>query len=177
MADKRKKFSLKILVVGEPAVGKTSVIRRFSDGTFDDNYVHTIGADFNIKVVEIPEENLDVILTVWDIGGQERFEIIRKYYYEGSNAAIVVFDLTNKDTFAEVNRWYADLASYLEDIPIALMANKTDLTDKRVITDEQLEEMKTNLNFKFYFKTSAKDGTNVHEAFRQMALLCLKGKV
>ncbi len=76
MADKRKKFSLKILVVGEPAVGKTSVIRRFSDGTFDENYEHTIGADFNIKVVEIPEENLDVILTVWDIGGQERFEMV-----------------------------------------------------------------------------------------------------
>ncbi|MHA1784992.1 MAG: Rab family GTPase [Candidatus Helarchaeota archaeon] len=173
----KKKFSLKVLVVGEPAVGKTSVIRRFSDGTFDENYEHTIGADFNIKVVEVPEENVDVILTVWDIGGQERFEVIRKYYYEGSNAAFIVCDLTNKETFSEVNRWYADLASYLQNIPIALMANKVDLKDQIEITDNDLEEMTKNLNLKFYFKTSAKDGTNVHKAFREIALLCLKGEM
>ena len=92
MVEDRKKFPFKIVVVGDPAVGKTSIVRRFADDQFEESYIHTIGADFNVKVVKLGDK--EIILTVWDIGGHEHFNEIRPYYYEGAHAAICVFDLT-----------------------------------------------------------------------------------
>ncbi|NVM04975.1 MAG: GTP-binding protein [Candidatus Helarchaeota archaeon] len=169
-----KKYQLKVVVVGDPAVGKTSLIRRFADDKFEDEYKHTIGADFNVKVIEYPEVKKNAVLTVWDIGGQERFEIIRRYYYEGSHAGFIVFDLTNKDAFKHVLNWYNDLREYLKDIPIALLANKLDLEDNIVISDSEIEEKLKELKIEFYLKTSAKTGENVEKAFSRLAKIKLE---
>lgn len=162
-----KKYQLKMVVVGNPAVGKTSIIRRFADDKFESEYKHTIGADFNVKVIEYPDKS--IVLTVWDIGGHERFEIIRGYYYEGSQAGLIVFDLTNKKSFDAISKWHKDLSSYLKDIPIAVIANKLDLEDKIVISDEDIESIIQELNIDFYIKTSAKTGENVEQAFARLA--------
>ena len=168
-----KKYQLKIVVVGDPAVGKTSLIRRFADDKFEDAYTHTIGADFNVKVVEFPESKKNAVLTVWDIGGQERFDIIRGYYYEGSHAGLIVFDLTNKESLEHVSNWYKDLQSYLKNIPIALIANKNDLESQIIISDNDIESKTNELKIDFYFKTSAKTGENVEDAFSKLAKICI----
>jgi len=169
-----KKYQLKVVVVGDPAVGKTSLIRRFADDKFEDEYKHTIGADFNVKVIEFPESKKNAVLTVWDIGGQERFEIIRRYYYEGSHAGLIVFDLTNKKAFDHITNWYNDLREYLKDIPIALIANKLDLKDAIVISDSDIESKMKELKIEFYYKTSAKTGENVENAFSKLAKIKLE---
>ena len=158
-----------MVVVGDPAVGKTSIIRRFADDKFEDDYKHTIGADFNVKVIEFPEEKKNAVLTVWDIGGHERFEIIRRYYYEGSHAGLIVFSLTDKESFNNVENWYNDLRTYLKDIPILVIANKADLEETAVIKDEEIDAKIKELNIDQYFKTSAKTGSNVEEAFSALA--------
>ncbi|MHA1300730.1 MAG: Rab family GTPase [Candidatus Helarchaeota archaeon] len=164
-----KKYQLKMVVVGDPAVGKTSIIRRFADDKFEDDYKHTIGADFNVKVIEFPESKRNAVLTVWDIGGHERFEIIRRYYYEGSHAGLIVFSLTNKESFKSVTNWYNDLRQYLKNIPIILIANKKDLVDEIVIEDSEIEAKVKELELVQYFKTSAKTGENVEKAFSALA--------
>ncbi|MFX1451929.1 MAG: Rab family GTPase [Promethearchaeota archaeon] len=169
-----KKYQLKVVVVGDPAVGKTSLIRRFADDKFEDEYKHTIGADFNVKVIEFPESKKNAVLTVWDIGGQERFEIIRRYYYEGSHAGLIVFDLTNKKAFDHITNWYNDLREYLKDIPIALIANKLDLKNAIVISDSDIESKMKELKIEFYLKASAKTGENVEQAFSRLAKLKLE---
>ena len=171
-----KKYQLKVVVVGDPAVGKTSIIRRFADDQFDEDYKHTIGADFNVKVIEYPESKENAVLTVWDIGGHERFEIIRRYYYEGSHAGLIVFSLTNKESFDSVKNWYNDLRTYLKDIPIVLIANKVDLKDKSIIADDEIEKKLKELNLNNYFKTSAKTGENVEKAFSKVARMKIDNK-
>ncbi|MHA1378032.1 MAG: Rab family GTPase [Candidatus Helarchaeota archaeon] len=167
-----KKYQLKMVVVGDPAVGKTSIIRRFADDKFEEDYKHTIGADFNVKVIEFPESKKNAVLTVWDIGGHERFEIIRRYYYEGSHAGLIVFSLTNEESFKSVTNWYNDLRTYLKDIPMILIANKADL-ENPVISDDQIEAKIKELDIKKYFKTSAKTGDNVNQAFSALAKMKL----
>ncbi len=158
---------MKVVVVGDPAVGKTSLIRRFADDKFEEDYKHTIGADFNVKVIEFPEGK-NAVLTVWDIGGHERFEIIRRYYYEGSHAGLIVFSLTDPESYKNTTNWFNDLRTYLKDIPIILIANKADLEDQKV-SDKEIEEKLKELKLDKYYKTSAKTGNNVEEAFAELA--------
>ena len=102
-----KKLAFKIIVIGDPSVGKTSLIRRYSDNKFDISYLPTIGADFNLKIVELP--NIEVILTIWDIGGHDRFSAIRSFYYQGAQAGVMVFDRSRKETFKSIEKWKSDL--------------------------------------------------------------------
>lgn len=165
-----KKLAFKIVVIGDPSVGKTSVIRRFSENKFSKSYLPTIGADFNLKVIELP--NAQVIMTVWDIGGHDRFDSIRTFYYSGAHGGIIAFDLTRKDTLESVKQWGEDILKGAgEKIPIIIMANKADLKDSIAVNDAEIEAIAKELNMP-YFKTSAKSGLNVQEAFHKMAKDC-----
>lgn len=169
-----KRYPLKIVIVGDAAVGKTSLIRRLADNKFEDAYTHTIGADFNVKVVEFPEHKKNAVLTLWDIGGQERFDLIRGYYYEGSHAGLIVFDLTKKESFKNVSNWHHDLQSYLKNIPIALIGNKNDLESQIIISDNDIESKMNELKIDFSIKTSAKTGENVEDVFSKLAKMVLE---
>lgn len=169
MGEERKKFPFKVIVIGDPAVGKTSIVRRFADDQFEDTYIHTIGADFNVKVVTLGES--EIILTVWDIGGQERFDEIRRYYYEGAHAAMCVFDLTSAQSFKSVPKWHKDLRAYLPEVPCILVANKADLDHG--LDEKDIDKIKAELKLDKLFKTSAKTGKNVTKAFEEIAKLCL----
>lgn len=168
----KEKFGFKLVITGNASVGKTSLIRRYADNKFDQDYKPSIGADFTLKVVKFP--GFDVILTVWDIGGQDLFDSLRNYYYFGSNASIIVFDVTRPETLERIkSKWMPDIKTHVGDIPLLVLANKVDLEDERKVSKEDIEEWSEKLGVKI-FETSAKTGDNVKEAFETIAKMCFK---
>jgi len=167
------KYGFKVVVLGDPAVGKTSLIRRFADNKFEKSYLPSIGADFTLKVVEF--EKIQAILTIWDIGGQKEFDEIRSFYYYGANAGIMVFDCTRSETYDNlINKWTIPFKEGVgEPIPCIILCNKIDMIKQRVVTDQQCEEISNTLGYPIYL-TSAKSGENVHTAFEQIATMCLQ---
>ena len=167
-----KKLAFKIILIGDPGVGKTSTIRRYSDGKFDQSYLPTIGADFNLKVVDM--ENLEIILTIWDIGGHDRFSMIRNFYYQGAHGGFIIFDITRKETFENVANWNQDLLKGANaKIPSLIIANKADLQSEAQVTDNEIENLAKEMGIPWY-KTSAKTGQNIDEAFNKVAELIVK---
>jgi small GTP-binding protein len=163
-----KEFTWKIVVLGDPSVGKTSLVTYYTQRSFKDFYLPTLGANFSIKDVEL-DSNIHVKVYVWDIAGQTKFASIRRMFYEKAVAAIFVFDVTNKATFNGIEAWKADLVESLgPEFPCALVANKTDL--ERVVTSEEGFEKASDLAMS-YFETSAKTGVGVDDAFFNLLLL------
>jgi small GTP-binding protein len=160
-------FSVKIIVLGAPGVGKTSLIRRFVDDKFAESYVSTIGVDISRKEVNV-SENCIVNESIWDIGGQaQEMAPYRKRFYFGANHAFIVFDITRKSTFDKIQIWRDDLETSNLQLSFILIANKTDLGNPEV-TLEQIKQKAADLNCP-YLLCSAKSGNNVIDAFRYAA--------
>ncbi|MHA1268400.1 MAG: Rab family GTPase [Candidatus Helarchaeota archaeon] len=164
-------YRFKVVVIGDAAVGKTSIIRKYSLNKFEENYKMTVGADFNVKLVNFDDLG-EVSLTIWDFGGQEKFQEIRKYYYYGTQAAIIVFDIVNPESFKNVKKWKDDLYRETGEIPFIILANKIDLLDQAKISKDQIDQLSDELKVKI-FETSAKTGENIENAFREIAKNCL----
>ena len=164
-----KSYTLKIIVVGDPAVGKSSLIRRHADDKFEANYAPTIGTDFILKVVRL--EDMEIICTIWDIGGHESFMNIRNVYYEGADSAVIVYDVTREETFKNVKKWYKDFTKTVGIIPTLILGNKVDL--ERQVKKEAGEKVALELHSIFY-EVSAKTGEKVTTAFGHLANLCYK---
>ena len=154
--------SFKVLVIGPAAVGKSSLIRRLVENKFSLHYKFTIGVDFMSKVVEYETGN-SAKLTMWDIGGQERFKVLRRNFYEGANGALVVFDLSRAQTFTKMKEWLSDLKQTLEgDIPILIIGNKIDLiADVGEVTDRTEAQQFAKKENAMLIETSAKTGDKV----------------
>ncbi len=167
----KEKYGFKVIVLGDPAVGKTSLIRRFADDKFDQSYLPSIGADFTLKIVEF--QKVQAILTIWDIGGQREFDGIRSFYYFGANAGILVFDASRPETFHSLlNRWAPQFKESVGGVvPSVVLCNKIDLVKDKGKMNAQCKEITAKLGFPV-FQTSAKNGDNVHAAFEQIALSC-----
>jgi len=158
-------FKWKIVVIGDPAVGKTSLMLRYTQKTFKELYIPTVGVQVSIKTVKI--ENHLCALNVWDIAGQQKFSNIRRLFYEGADATIIVFDITDQQSFINSSKWYNDLPSFNKKIG-ALIGNKIDLENKRVISEEWGKTLSEKMGFQ-YFETSAKNGRNVENLFQYLA--------
>ncbi|MHA1229161.1 MAG: Rab family GTPase [Candidatus Helarchaeota archaeon] len=172
MSDKKEKFGFKLVITGNAGCGKTSLIRRYADNKFDENYKPSIGADFTLKVINFP--GYDVILTCWDIGGQDLFDSLRNYYYFGSNAALIVFDVTRPETLDRIQtKWLPDIRTHVGDIPVLILANKVDLEEERKVSKEVIEQKSKELGIEI-IETSAKTGENVKKAFETIAKMCFK---
>ncbi len=163
---KERKFVFKIVVIGDGAVGKTSLIARFAEKTFQAEYKPTLGT--NIVIKELKLDNNSVKLLLWDIAGQAKWRDVRHLYYKGAQGCILVFDCTRATTFESIPAWFKDLIKFSGDIPRILLANKIDLTDIRKISKDQAQESADELNAA-YFETSAKDGTQVNDAFEKIS--------
>ncbi len=166
-------FSVKVIVLGAPGVGKTSLIRRFVDNKFAENgYVSTIGVDISRKEVII-NKNCIINESIWDIGGQaQETAPYRKRFYQGANFVFLVFDITRKSTFAKIQRWIEDLDNSSQQLSFILIANKTDL-DNSEVTLEEIKQKAEELSCP-YLLCSAKTGNNVIGAFKYAALKFLE---
>ncbi|XP_065645198.1 ras-related protein Rab6 isoform X2 [Hydra vulgaris] len=157
----------KLVFLGEQSVGKTSLITRFMYDSFDSTYQATIGIDFLSKTMYL--EDRTVRLQIWDTAGQERFRSLIPSYIRDSSAAIVVYDITNTNSFAQVDKWIEDVrAERGDDVVIMLVGNKTDLTDKRRISMEQGEKKAKELGV-IFIESSAKTAHNVKQLFRRIS--------
>ena len=157
----------KIMVLGESKVGKTSLIKRYTKDQFGGVYLTTVGMDFQDKIIEI--EDKKVRLQVWDTAGQERFRNVTKSYFQSSQGLLVVYDITDKESFEKINFWMENIKKNApENVKLILVGNKCDLANERKVTIEDGENKARNYNIKF-FESSAKDGTNVNELFFYLA--------
>jgi len=168
-------YLFKSIVVGDGGVGKTALTLRFSKGFFTEDYKMTIGVDFHVKTISIDtlEETIKCKLQLWDTGGQERFSSIRPMYYRGSLGAVLVFDLTNYASFEHLPQWIEEVrANIKSEIPLLLVGNKSDLTDQRTVSIEEINKFTRDFNL-YYMETSAKTGDGVGDCFYILACLMI----
>ncbi|KAM9455448.1 ras-related protein Rab-6A isoform 2-T2 [Clarias gariepinus] len=157
----------KLVFLGEQSVGKTSLITRFMYDSFDNTYQATIGIDFLSKTMYL--EDRTVRLQLWDTAGQERFRSLIPSYIRDSTVAVVVYDITNVNSFQQTTKWIDDVRTERgSDVIIMLVGNKTDLADKRQVSIEEGERKAKELSVMF-IETSAKAGYNVKQLFRRVA--------
>jgi len=162
-----KSYQFKILFVGDSGCGKTSLLLRYVDDTFTDTFISTIGVDFKSKTINV--DGAKVEMQIWDTAGQERFRTITSSYYREAEGVILVFDLTNLESFNNVKRWLTDVEKYSADSAHKiLVGNKSDLEATRKVKREDAEEFAGRCNLE-YFETSAKKGVNVTTVFEKLA--------
>ena len=164
-------YLFKVVLVGDAEVGKTSLTTRFAYGTFTDGYISTLGVDFIVK--SLPLNNYIVKLQAWDTAGQERYAGVRPIYYRGAKGALLVFDITMRQSFVNADKWYDQIRKFSgNDVPIILVGNKIDLVDSRVISTDEVQAYAAQKGMP-YFETSAKTDYAVNEVFQKLAEVIL----
>lgn len=154
-------FLFKIIVLGDGGCGKTALTVRFSQGYFQESYKMTVGVDFSVKLLEAAGRKAK--LQIWDTGGQERFSFVRPLYYRGAMGALLVFDVTNRESFDHLPNWIEELESNAGKVPFVLVGNKIDLD--RVVSSEEAWDFCKQFNIPYYYETSAKTGEAVGDCF------------
>ena len=159
---------LKLMIIGDSYVGKSSLLNKYCKNEFNSKYKTTIGVDCQIKHLNI--NNKEIKLEIWDTAGMERYRILTKNYYNGSDGFIILYDITNRESFNNVNNWVQqikDLAG--DDLKCILFGNKSDLNKERVININEGKELATKFDFPFY-EISAKEGTNIEKGFNNIIM-------
>lgn len=160
-------YLFKLLLIGDSGVGKSCLLLRFADDTYTESYISTIGVDFKIRTIELDGKTIK--LQIWDTAGQERFRTITSSYYRGAHGIIIVYDVTDQDSFKNVKQWLKEIERYASDnVNKLLVGNKCDLKPKKVIDSKDAEDFAKNLGIPF-LETSAKTAQGVEQAFMTMA--------
>jgi Ras-related protein Rab-1A len=164
-------YLFKVVLVGDAAVGKTSLTTRFAYGTFTDSYVHTLGVDFIVKSIKL--NNYTVKLQAWDTAGQERYAGVRPIYFRGARGAVLVFEVSQRQSFVNAEKWFMQIRRYSgPSVPIVLVGNKVDLVDQREVTEDEVKLYASQKGMP-YIETSAKTDHRVVDVFQKIAELIL----
>ena len=170
MKNSRLKFNFKITIVGDGWVGKTSLIQKFTKGSFQKEYIKTIGAQFSIYDKEIDGNNIRLLF--WDIAGQDEFNFLRSSFFKNSRGAIIVYSLEEnnigEESFNHISNWHDDIIQFCGNIPVVLFANKVDLVDENSLDNSIIQGVVNERNFLGYYITSAKTGQKVVESFNEI---------
>uniref|UniRef100_A0A0N4Z7E6 Ras-related protein Rab-35 n=1 Tax=Parastrongyloides trichosuri TaxID=131310 RepID=A0A0N4Z7E6_PARTI len=164
----------KLLIIGDSGVGKSSLLLRFADNTFSQNYITTIGVDFKIRTITCNGKKIK--LQIWDTAGQERFRTITSTYYRGTHGVVVVYDVTSAESFSNVKRWLHEIDSNCDSVEKILVGNKADDPERRVVLKSDAEKFANSMNIQF-FETSAKENINVDDMFSCITKLVLDAKL
>ncbi|KAH9501728.1 Ras- protein Rab-35 [Dermatophagoides farinae] len=175
-------YLFKLLIIGDSecnyyrfqlGVGKSSLLLRFADNTFSGTYISTIGVDFKIRTIEIDNER--VKLQIWDTAGQERFRTITSTYYRGAHGVIIVYDVTNGDSFHNISRWLQEIDQNCEVENKILVGNKNDDPSLKVVLTKDAQRVAELMKIQM-FETSAKENINVEEMFLAITKMVLRTK-
>ncbi|MHA1674041.1 MAG: GTP-binding protein [Promethearchaeota archaeon] len=172
-------FLFKCTILGDGGAGKTAIVVRFSQGFFKENYKMTIGVEFAVKSITVKgsqDHDYNVKLQVWDVGGQDRFQYVRPLYYKGAMGCIILYDVTNRESFDHIPRWVEEIRKEVGEIPTLMVGNKCDLNDQRVVSRKEAEKFAKKLKF-LYAESSAKSGTGVGDIFKILALMMIGEEV
>ena len=177
MQEDVKRTAISISIFGETAVGKTCICSTFLGLEFRGEHLTTVGIEKMSSSIKT-EDGVELKLKLWDTAGQERFKSVSVKNLRYSQAAIVVFDLTEKESFEKVTDWLKEIREFSDKMPVGLFGNKSDLVDKRVVTQEEINDLCKEENL-VYFETSAKNNTGIKEGFSKVATMAFKifGKV
>jgi Ras-related protein Rab-1A len=159
----------KVVILGDGGVGKTASIYRFIENKFKSDYVATVGFSILNKSVQV--KNTACNLQLWDMGGQEHFRKLRSNFYKGTYAALLVFDVTNLDSFNNLEKWITEAIDNIgHDVPFILVGNKIDLKTHRIVNKEMMKKRTDNEpSIKAHFETSALTGIGINDAFEKLA--------
>ena len=158
----------KVLLLGDTDVGKTCFLFKYTDNTFHENHIATIGLDYRVKKIKL-KNGKEISLQIWDTAGQDRFRAITKNYYKGAHGIVLIYDITNNQTFENVSKWVNQIHEEVSlNVVIFLAGNKLDLEKKREISYEIGEKLAKELGCTF-FEASAKTGVNIDEIFNELA--------
>mmetsp|Transcript_9656 Transcript_9656/g.33217 ORF Transcript_9656/g.33217 Transcript_9656/m.33217 type:complete len:198 (-) Transcript_9656:81-674(-) len=167
MADKKSRMVIRILMIGDSSVGKTSLVVRYDEDTFSTKYMTTIGVDYRDKFVTIDDQN--VKLQIWDTAGQEQFRTITRSYFRGAQGIVLVYDITDRGTFNSVRSWMAQINEHADgQVNKILVGNKCDNSSARKVSADEGRKLADEYGVRF-IETSAKQNVNVTEAFRAIA--------
>ena len=164
--DVKEDYKLKLVVVGDSGVGKTNLIKRFANNTFNSNSKATVGVEFLSKSFKI--NNTVFKIEIWDTAGQERYKSITAAYYKGAKGALVVYDITSKISFENIDKWMLEIKEKSsKDLKLMIIGNKCDLKDGRQVSNEEAMKKAADTGIAL-METSALDSTNVKEAFHDL---------
>ncbi|BFZ09451.1 hypothetical protein BsWGS_12490 [Bradybaena similaris] len=169
MCDPIFEYQFRLILIGDSTVGKSSLLRYFTDGKFDDACDPTVGVDFYARLMEV-KPGVRVKLQLWDTAGQERFRSITRSYYRNSVGVMIVYDITKRSSFENLKDWYEEAREHIEPHKaiFVILGHKADNEEKRQVTFREGKRFAEMLGLKF-FETSAKTGQNVEESFAQIA--------
>lgn len=170
MREEELEIAIKVVIVGNGAVGKSSMIQRYCKGTFTKDYKKTIGVDFLERQIVLDGE--EVRLMLWDTAGQEEFDAITKSYYRGAQACVLAFSTTDRDSFEAAHSWKMKVEDECGEIPTVLVQNKIDLVDQSVVDPEEADLLARALGCRL-LRTSVKEDINVNAVFHHLAASCL----
>lgn len=170
---KSGEYAYKLILGGDGAVGKTSMVHRFVEDVFDVDYKSTIGTSIMKKECQFEGLESKVRFVIWDLAGQSQFKRVRQSYVANAEAGVLVFDVTRRDTYENVKIWYDESIKEAPDITFILVGNKIDLADSRQVSKEEGEALANELGLS-YIETSAKTGENIEDAFKMLALQIIK---
>jgi Ras-related protein Rab-2A len=165
--EKSETFLFKYIIIGDSFVGKSKILLRYTNNSYNENFVITIGAEFGAKTINI--DGQEIRIQIWDTAGMENFKSITRSYYKNSICALIVYDISNKDSFKNVLNWIEDCKVFSpKNILLVLIGNKCDLEEKRQVFIEEGKKVAEE-NDMIFFETSAKDNININEVFLKSA--------
>ena len=172
-SEQEAQIVLKLLLLGDSSVGKTSILLKYISNKFDESSISTVGVDYMDKIIDY--NKFKIKLQIWDTSGEEKFRTITKNFYRNADGLLVVFDLTKKESYNHIKSWINEAKENNDKLKTILIGNKLDLKDERIVTIDVAKQFAEKNNLK-YIETSAKDGTNINESFQAIINLLFDGK-
>ena len=170
-------FQIKIVIIGDSGVGKTNFIFRFTEGRFSPLHVTTVGFDYKSKIIKLPTSKKKVKLQIWDTAGQERYMALNKNIFQKVQGIIIMYDLTNRASFENLNRWFTLVSQSVSNKPRILVANKLDLAeDSRIVTEDEGNKLAKEYHIPF-FEGSGCSGQNVDKIFAHLSEMVYKNLI